>query len=249
MNGRFNRTALLVGDDGLSRLAAARVAVIGVGGVGSYAAEALARAGVGTMSMIDGDVVQLSNVNRQLHALSSTVGQVKVVVMAERLQQINPSLQIIPQQVLVTPENVAKLLLLGYDVVLDAIDTFSAKLALISGCVQSGIPVISSMGAAGKLDPARVQVADIADSQGCRLARKLRKLLRREGIASGVRVVYSDEPFAANGFGERELEGDARRPLGSISYLPAVFGLHMAAEAIRLLLQQDGGAEKKRCVG
>lgn len=239
---RFTRTALLVGDAGLSHMAAARLLLVGIGGVGSYAAEAVCRAGVGSITLVDADVIQPSNVNRQLHALTSTIGQPKVMVMAERLQQINPDLVCVPHQLVVTPENVAELLSPGYDLVLDAIDTFSAKLALISGCVQRDIPVIASMGAAGKLDPSRIRVADLAESQGCRLARKLRKLLRREGIASGVRVVYSDEPFADTGFGERSVEeGDARRPLGTISYLPAMFGLQMAAEAVRLLLK------KKRC--
>lgn len=235
-----DRTVLLIGDAGLQRLTAARVLLVGVGGVGSYAAEALARAGVGNLTLIDGDVIQPSNLNRQLHALVSTIGQPKVTVMVERLQQINPDLLITPLQMTITPENSAEILNQGYDLVLDAIDTFSAKLALISWCVQCDIPIVSSMGAAGKLDPSRIRVADLAESQGCRLARKLRKLLRREGIASGVRVVYSDEPFADNGFGERSVEeGDQRRPLGTISYLPAMFGLQMAAEAIRLLVMQD----------
>lgn len=235
-SGIFTRTALLVGDGGLSRLTAVRVLLVGIGGVGSYAAEALARAGIGSLTLIDGDVVQPSNINRQLHALTSTVGQPKVAVMAERLQQINPDLTCIAHQLIVTSDNVEDLLSSDYDLVLDAIDTFSAKLALISACVRRGLPVVSSMGAAGKLDPSRVSVAELAESHGCRLARKLRKELRREGIASGVRVVYSDEPFANHCIGEcSEIEGDTRRPLGSISYLPAMFGLHMAAEAIRLL--------------
>jgi len=239
--GAFSRTALLLGDDCLTWFSQVRIAVAGIGGVGSYAAEALARAGIGRLTLIDGDVVQPSNINRQLHSLITTIGQPKVSAMAERLRQINPDLSISPQQTIVTPENIAEILDTQYDLVLDAIDTFGAKLALISCCVERGIPVVSSMGAAGKLDPARICVADIADSQGCRLARKLRKLLRREGIASGVRVVYSDEPFAAHGFGRCSVEeGDVRRPLGSISYLPAMFGLRMAAEAIRLLMEQEG---------
>lgn len=231
----FSRTALLVGEAGLERLTAARVAVIGIGGVGSYAAEALARAGVGNLTLLDGDVVQASNINRQLHALTSTVGQAKTVIMAERLLQINPELQIVHQQVVLTPDNAGALLACGYDLVLDAIDSFSAKVALIQGCLAAGIPVISSMGAAGKLDPARVQLADISASHGCRLARKLRKELRRRGIARGVTVVYSDEPCQFEQLGQPETGGDSRRPLGSISYLPAIFGLHMAAAAVRRL--------------
>jgi tRNA A37 threonylcarbamoyladenosine dehydratase len=212
------------------------VLVVGIGGVGSYAAEALARAGVGSLTLIDGDLVQASNINRQLHALVSTVGKPKVEVMAERLLQINPALQVTVLQQLVTPDNVFSLLSPGYDLVLDAIDTFSAKLALVQGCLEQGIPVISSMGAAGKLDPTRIKIADIADSHGCRLARKLRKELRRSGIARGVTVVYSDEPCMTEQLGVADTSGDTRRPLGSISYLPATFGLFMASEAIQRLL-------------
>jgi tRNA A37 threonylcarbamoyladenosine dehydratase len=235
MQADFSRTVLLIGDDGLQQLTASRVLVAGVGGVGSYAVEALARAGVGQMTLVDGDTIHPSNLNRQLHALTSTVGQAKVAVMAERLRLINPGLQVTPLQELITPYNVSSLLEPSYDLVLDAIDTFSAKLALLQGCVECRIPVISSMGAAGKLDPTRIQIADIADSQGCRLARKLRKELRRSGIGSGVTVVYSDEPCSFECLGEPEAAGD-RRPLGSISYLPATFGLFMAAETVRLLL-------------
>jgi len=235
----FSRTSLLLGDDSFNKLVTARILLVGVGGVGSYAAEALVRAGVGSLTLIDGDVVQPSNINRQLHALTTTIGLPKVTVMAERLQLINPSLHVSPRQVVVTPGDVPLLLAEPYDLVLDAIDSFDAKLALISGCVKRGMPVLASMGAAGKLDPTRVRCADLAESQGCRLARKLRKLLRREGITNGVRVIYSDEAFASHGFGQKELEGDARRPMGSISYLPAMFGLQMAAEALRLLMKKN----------
>lgn len=236
MNGSFSRTSLLLGYVGLQRLAASRVLVAGVGGVGSYAVEALARAGVGSLTLVDSDTIHPSNINRQLHALTTTVGQPKVEVMAERLLQINPGLQVIPLQELITPDNVSSLLEPGYDLVLDAIDTFGAKLALLQNCFERRIPVISSMGAAGKLDPTKIRIADIADSQGCRLARKLRKELRRGGISSGVTVIYSDEPCSLERLGEPEAEGE-RRPLGTISYLPATFGLFMASEAIKRLLQ------------
>jgi len=231
----FSRTSLLIGDAGLRRLAAARVLIAGVGGVGSCAVEVLARAGMGRLTLVDSDTVQVSNINRQLHALTTTLGQPKVRVMAERLLQINPGLQVVPLQELITPDNVSDLLEPGYDLVLDAIDSFGAKLALLQNCVECQIPVISSMGAAGKLDPTRIQIADIADSQGCRLARKLRKELRRSGISTGVTVVYSDEPCSLECLGEPETEGE-RRPLGTISYLPAAFGLFMASAAIRRLL-------------
>lgn len=233
----FSRTALLIGEEGLARLAGGRVLAAGLGGVGSYAVEALARAGVGNLTLVDHDTVQPSNLNRQLHALTSTLGRPKVAVMAERLLQINPALQVVSLHELITPDNVPELLASGYDLVLDAIDTFSAKLALLRSCVERRIPVISSMGAAGKIDPTRIQIADISDSQGCRLARKLRKELRRSGIGGGVTVVYSDEPCSLERRGEPEAAGE-RRPLGSISYLPAAFGLFMASEAVRQLLPQ-----------
>ncbi len=234
----FSRTSLLIGDVGLRRLAVSKVLVAGVGGVGSYAAEALARAGVGSLTLIDSDVIHASNVNRQLHALTTTLGLPKVAVMAERLRAINPNLQVMPQQVLITPENVPGLLALEYDLVLDAIDTFAAKLALLQHCVAQQVSVISSMGAAGKLDPTRVAVADIGESQGCRLARKLRKQLRRQGIEQGITVIYSDEPCHEGRFGEVEQDAlDTRRALGSISFLPGTFGLCMAAAAVRRILQ------------
>ena len=231
----FARTALLIGDDSLARLTACRVLVAGVGGVGSYAVEALARAGVGSLTLVDGDTIHPSNCNRQLHALTTTVGRPKVEVMAERLLQINPALQVEPLHELITPDNVSALLEPGFDLVLDAIDSFNAKLALLQNCVERQIPVISSMGAAGKLDPTRIRIVDIADSQGCRLARKLRKELRRGGVSNGVTVVYSDEPCSLERLGEPEAEGE-RRPLGTISYLPAAFGLFMASVAIKRLL-------------
>jgi tRNA A37 threonylcarbamoyladenosine dehydratase len=232
----FSRTRQLVGEDGLARLSSARVLIAGIGGVGSYAAEALARAGVGNLTLVDSDLIHPSNINRQLHALTTTVGLPKVAVMAERMQQINPALHLEPLQTFITPENIPELLSSGYDLVLDAIDTFAAKLALVEACVKQQTPVISSMGAAGKLDPGRVNVADIADSHGCRLARKLRKELRRAGISSGVTVVYSDEPCCFERRGEASAGDDTRRPLGSISYLPATFGLFMAGEAVRRLM-------------
>lgn len=236
MNGQFSRTSLLLGEDGFSRLASARVAVIGLGGVGSYAVEALARAGIADLTIVDSDVVSSSNINRQLHALSTTVGLPKVSVMAERISLINRSAQITPMHMLVTPENVDGLLQQGFDLLLDAIDSFRAKIALIVACRTSGTPVISSMGAAGKLDLSRIRTGDISESRGCRLARKLRKQLRHEGISNGVTVVYSDEAFAMGGIGETPDVGETRRPMGSISYLPAGFGLAMAGEAIRMML-------------
>ncbi len=233
-----SRTALLLGDDALLRISSARVLVAGLGGVGSYAAEALARAGVGHLTIIDSDIVNESNINRQIHALTSTVGRPKTVVMAERMQQINPSIQIDAIQKLITPENLSEFQISSHVLVLDAIDSFSAKLALIKQCVEHQVPVISSMGAAARLDPGMVKTDDISKSHGCRLARKLRKELRRTGISSGVTVVYSDEQSMVERLGEAGDGNDSRRHLGSISYLPAIFGLFMSAEAIKRILDR-----------
>jgi tRNA threonylcarbamoyladenosine dehydratase len=232
----FSRTALVVGDEGVEKFKNASVTVAGIGGVGSYAAEALARAGVGSITLIDSDTIHASNINRQIHALSTNVGFSKVAVMADRLSLVNPALEINVIQMTITPENVSDILPTQPAVMLDAIDSFSAKVALLSACHSSGITVISSMGAAGRLDPSRVKVGDISVSQGCRLARKLRKVLRQAGIGKGITVVYSDEPFES-GFAVNTCDGnDFRRPLGSISYMPAIFGMTMAAVAIRTIL-------------
>lgn len=231
----FSRTALLIGNDGLARLAGSSVLLAGIGGVGGYAAEALVRAGLGKLTLVDGDLIQPSNINRQIHTLDSTIGKPKVHVTAQRLLQINPGLVCNPIQTVLTPENLPELVSAEYDLVLDAIDSFTAKLALLKHCHSLQIPVVASMGAAGRLDPTRVKLADIAESNGCRLARKLRKELRSCGVSSGIRVVYSDEQPLDDYLGQAESEGE-RRPLGSISFLPATFGLFMAAEGVRLLL-------------
>jgi len=250
---RFSRTEILVGQEGLAALAGKRVMICGIGGVGSYAAEALGRAGVGHITLVDFDDICLTNVNRQLHALSSTVGQPKVEVMARRLRDINPDAAIVPVKAFFSAENAAELLTPRPDYVLDAIDHFTAKAALITICREQGIPVISSMGAANKLDPTKIHVADIAATRNCRMARSMRKMLRKAGIPSGVQVVYSTEEH-------RELNPQAafcgtecicpnredqvfrcenrRVILGSISFIPSIFGLTMAGIVVNELLKQ-----------
>jgi len=248
---RFSRTELLIGPGGLDRLRSSRVMICGIGGVGSYAAEALGRAGVGQITLVDFDDICLTNVNRQIHALSSTVGQPKVAAMAARLRDINPQAEIIPVKAFFSRENAEDLLSLHPDYVLDAIDHFTAKTALIMVCRENGIPVISSMGAANKLDPTKVQVADIAETRNCRMARSMRKILRKAGIESGVQVVYSTEehrelnPIASHcgtecicpNRGDQVFSCENRRViLGSISYLPSIFGLTMAGVVVNQLL-------------
>jgi tRNA A37 threonylcarbamoyladenosine dehydratase len=252
---RFSRTELLIGRDGLERLRGSRVMICGIGGVGSYAAEALGRAGVGQITLVDFDDICLTNVNRQIHALSSTVGQPKVEVMAARLRDINPQAEVVALKAFFSRENAEQLLASRPDYVLDAIDHFTAKSALITICREHGIPVISSMGAANKLDPTKIQVADIGETRNCRMARSMRKILRKAGIERGVQVVYSTEghreldPVTATACGTECIcpnRGDQlfscedrRVILGSISYLPSIFGLTMAGVVVNQLLR-DG---------
>ncbi len=243
---RFDRLALLVGEAGLARLGQASVAVFGLGGVGSYAVEALVRGGVGRLTLIDFDQVDITNCNRQIHALDGTIGHPKAVVMAERCRSINPGVQVEPLLAFYSQETSGELLQRGYDYVLDCIDHITAKLHLIETCVSRQLPIISSMGAANKLDPTRIQVADLADTHKCRLARILRRELRRRGIHGGVKTVYSTELFrpltAGRRDGATETAGNyqsQRAPLGSSSVIPPLFGLTMAGVVIRELLERN----------
>ena len=252
---RFSRTELLIGSEGLSTLAGRHVMICGIGGVGSYAAEALGRAGVGRITLVDFDDICLTNINRQIHALSSTVGQQKVAAMAARLRDINPAAEIIPVKEFFSHENAERLLVPRPDYVLDAIDHFTAKAALITVCRQQGIPVISSMGAANKLDPTKIEVADISATRNCRMARSMRKILKNSDITSGVQVVYSTElhreldPATSSACGsdcicpnraEQTFRCEHRRAiLGSISYIPSIFGLTMAGVVINELLERN----------
>ncbi|MBE9486765.1 MAG: tRNA threonylcarbamoyladenosine dehydratase [Chloroflexi bacterium] len=232
---RFSRMELLIGTEGLAKLQRTSVMVFGIGGVGSYAVEALARAGVGRLTLVDFDEVCSSNINRQIHALDSTVGRPKVEVMAERCRAINPQLEVIPIHQFYCAETSAGLLAPESDYVLDCIDHIAAKLHLLQSCYQQGLPIISSMGAANKLDPTQVRVADLAETKKCRLARIIRKELRKRGIERGIKTVFSMEEFLPL----NDAEADVRRPvLGSSSYLPPIFGLTMAGEVIQTLLRE-----------
>lgn len=253
---RLSRTELLIGTTGMETLRRSRVVICGIGGVGSYAAEALGRAGVGRLTLVDFDDICLTNINRQIHALSSTVGLSKVETMAARLRDINPAAEIVPVKAFFSEKNAAELLATRPDYVLDAIDHFTAKAALITTCRNLGIPVISSMGAANKLDPTKIHVADISATRNCRMARSMRKILRKAGISSGVQVVHSTEEFrelAASSVGcgtdcicpnqdEQTFRCEHRRLiLGSISYIPAIFGLTMAGVVVNDLLNAHPG--------
>ncbi len=240
----FERLRLLVGPAGLEALRRGRVMICGVGGVGSWAAEALARAAVGHLTLLDPDEVRASNLNRQAHALHSTLGRPKVVVMAERLRDIDPEGDVRGCAERLTPETVDGWLEQGWDYVVDAIDDAPAKVALLAGCVRRGLPVVSSMGSAGKILPGEVRVDDIAVSRQCPLARRIRKALRRQGVDGGITVVYSEElPLRLLG-NAGDFQGACpespgeKRPQGTISYMPALFGLHCASVVLRHLLRE-----------
>lgn len=231
---RFSRTKLLVGSEGLNNLAKTSVVIVGLGGVGSYTAEALVRAGVGYLRLIDHDLVDVSNINRQLHALDSSVGQAKAEVLARRFREINPAAQLEPRVDFYTPGQ-GEALLAGFHWVVDAVDTVTAKLDIISWCAHNGRQIIASMGAGNKLDASQLRVDDIAKTYNCPLARIIRKELGKRGIRSGIPVVWSPEmPL----FPQEKLIQGARRQLpGSISYLPATAGLLMASYIVNRILQ------------
>jgi tRNA A37 threonylcarbamoyladenosine dehydratase len=239
----FARTEQLLGPEGFARLAAARVTVFGLGGVGSFAVEALARAGVGHLRLVDYGVVDASNINRQLFALHSTVGRAKAELAAERILDINPDCRVDARQAFVNAETVAGLLEPAPDLVLDAIDSLSSKVLLLEACVRSGVPVLSSMGAGGRMDGAQAAVADLDGTRICPLARLVRQRLHRRGIRTGIRCVYTAEPARnvlphdPQDAGEHVGTGRQRTPIGTISYMPALFGLRLAQEAIETLLK------------
>ena len=217
----MQRTELLLGSDRIERLRNARVLVVGLGGVGAYAAEAIARAGVGTMTIADADAVSESNINRQLPALHSTVGEPKAEVMARRLLDINPGLRLTVVRRYIRDEETETLLDEGFDYVVDAIDTLSPKAGLIRSCLERDIPVVSSMGAGAKTDPTRVRIEDIARSHHCPLAHMLRKRLHKMGIRTGFYVVFSDEPVREGSMMLCE-ETNKKSNVGTISYLSLI---------------------------
>ena len=234
----LSRLALLAGDDALMRMRDANFLICGLGGVGAWAAEAMARSGAGKMTLVDYDVVQSSNVNRQLLALQSTLGRPKVQVLAERLKEINPEIQLTLKQVRLTSENVPALLAeSSWTGVLDAIDERQAKLALLTECVQQGLRVVSSLGAANMTRPADLEVTELFQTSGSPLARIIRKTLRRRGIEKGILCVASKElPILCEG--HAEVEGE-RRPMGSIVTVTATAGLLCADALMAPVLQLE----------
>jgi len=243
----FARTEQLLGVEGVARLNAARVAVFGLGGVGSFAVEALARAGVGHLSLVDYDCTNATNINRQLFALHSTLGQPKVALAAARVLDINPDCQVDARQVFINAGSVAGLLEPAPDVAVDAIDSLASKVLLLEACVERGVPVLASMGAGGRLDGAQVAVGDLDATRICPLARVVRQRLHRRGIRTGIPCVSSVEPARnvlphdPRDAGEHLGTGRPRTPIGTVSYMPALFGLRLAQEVIQLLLGDRDG--------
>ena len=239
-----SRTAMMLGEDGYRRLRGARVAVFGVGGVGGYAVEALARAGVGAIDLIDSDRVSESNINRQIIATRATVGQLKTEAARARILEINPECRVSCHSVFFSPETAKSFDFTAYDYIIDAIDSTAEKVELIALAKSAGVEIISAMGAGNKLDPTRFKVSDISKTTVCPLAKAVRTQLRRRGI-NHTKVVFSDEPpVLALADSAPFVEGDAelsdeqkkyakRRAPGSVSFVPSVMGLILAGEAIK----------------
>lgn len=230
----FSRTAYIYGEDAIDKLKKSRVAVFGVGGVGGYICEALCRAGVGSIDIFDRDSVSVSNINRQIIALHSTVGRAKVDVMKERMLDINPDCNITAHNVFYLPENADEFDLSNYDYIADAVDTVAAKLEIAEQAYKLGIPVISAMGAGNKTDPTRFEVADIADTTVCPLARVMRRELKARGIKK-YKVVYSKEEPIKSGVVDSE---SGKAIPGSLSFVPSVVGLIMAGEIVNDLVKK-----------
>ena len=240
MDNWTQRTELLVGKDGLDKLKKSTVLIVGLGGVGGMAAEMICRAGVGRMTIIDRDEVSHTNINRQIAALNSTVGEKKSRVIADRLKDINPEMELTELSEWLDEENTEKILNEGkFDFVVDAIDTLSPKVFLIKSCVEKRIPIISSMGSGAKMDPSKVTIADIAKTTYCPLAKAVRQRLSKLGIKHGVTVVYSTESVDKSSVMLTEGEQYKKSTTGTISYMPALFGLYLASHVIRELIKTD----------
>ena len=232
------RTRLLIGDDGIAKLGRSHVLVVGLGGVGAYAAEQLARAGVGKLTLVDGDVVSVSNRNRQLLALCSTQGRPKAEVMAERIRDINPDIELEVINQYMKDDAIIELVSKPYDYIIDAIDTVAPKVFLLYYAKQNDQHIVSCMGAGGKFHPEKIEIADISQSNHCRLAFYIRKRLHRLGVFDGITAVYSPEPVAESAI-ENVNEQNKVSNVGTISYMPAAFGIFCASAVINGLLQKS----------
>lgn len=234
------RTMLLLNKQQAQQLASAHVLVAGLGGVGGYAVEQLCRAGIGRLTIVDGDVVHNSNRNRQIMAYSDNIGQAKTDAVSKRLMAINPRLQLHVIYDYLVDNTIEKLLSESYDYVVDAIDTIAPKIYLIKACMERKLKLVSSMGAGGRFNPAMVQVSDVSKSYNCRLAYYIRKRLRKEGIHKGFKVVFSSEPVPDDYVVETTGERNKKSVVGTISYMPAIFGCFCASVVIRDLIKPTG---------
>ncbi|RZJ35393.1 MAG: tRNA threonylcarbamoyladenosine dehydratase [Flavobacterium sp.] len=234
------RAELLYKKEGLEKLKRANVLVIGVGGVGSFAAEFLARAGIGKITIVDGDVVDITNINRQLPALHSTVGKLKIDVVGDRLMDINPELRLTRIMEFLTPERAFEIVSDEFDFVADCIDSVTPKLNLIIAAKRKKVKIISSMGAGGKMEAAKVKVADISNTQNCFLAKAIKKRLKEVKIDKGVKVVYSSEIQDEASLKTTDGKNYKKSFYGTNSYIPGLFGLYCAETIIRYLLNKEG---------
>lgn len=232
-----SRTELLVGQDKLNKLTNSHVLVVGMGGVGAYAAEMLCRAGIGKMTMVDGDTFQISNRNRQLMALLSTEGLPKAEVMAKRFRDINPDIELTIINEFIKDEKIADLFNMHFDFVVDAIDTVAPKVHLLKTAFEKNIPIVSSMGAGGKMDLSMIKVADISKTSNCHLAATVRKRLRKLGVKKGIQCVFSIEEVPQDAIEAVSGIENKRSTVGTISYLPAAFGLNCAGIVIKELIK------------
>ena len=236
----LQRTELLVKKEGIERLQSSNILIVGLGGVGSFAAEFLVRSGIGNLTIVDGDTVDITNINRQLPALSSTIGKNKTDVVAERILDINPEINLKKINEFLEPDRMEELLTQEkFDYVLDCIDSLSPKLALIITCKRKKIKLVSAMGAGGKTDPSKVMVRDISKTNNCFLAKQIRKKLKKEQIHKGFRCVFSTEIQDENSLKMTDGSNYKKSFYGTISYMPAIFGLYAAAEVIRFLLKKE----------
>ena len=236
----LQRTELLVKKEGIERLQSSNILIVGLGGVGSFAAEFLVRSGIGNLTIVDGDTVDITNINRQLPALNSTIGKNKTDVVAERILDINPEINLKKINEFLEPERMEELLTQEkFDYVLDCIDSLSPKLALIITCKRKKIKLVSAMGAGGKTDPSKVIVRDISKTNNCFLAKQIRKKLKKEQIHKGFRCVFSTEIQDENSLKMTDGSNYKKSFYGTISYMPAIFGLYAAAEVIRFLLKKE----------
>lgn len=233
----LERTELLVQKDGLEKLQNAHVLIVGLGGVGSYAAEFIARAGVGKMTIVDGDVFDETNINRQLPALQSTIGKPKTSILSARIKDINPDIELIALKEFLSPERAFEIVTKDYDYVLDCIDSITPKINLIVAARRKKVKIISSMGAGGKLDATKIKVKDISKTKNCTMARVLRKRLKERKVDKGIKAVYSEEVQIPASVKVTDGTNFKKSYYGTISYMPAAFGLQAAAHVVNFLLK------------